>query len=137
MDYILCRKCDTGNPGYLSICAGCGADLLGDDNVDTGPPIGSEISDAKLRRNGVVAVVASAITTTFKIWLLIMMESSAHLKFPQTRDLFIILWPFALTAVFALKWRRWYLALMFDSIIMTVTFIIVVGLFIASQFLGR
>lgn len=137
MDHILCKRCDTGNPGYLSICAGCGADLFADDNVDTGPPISSKISDEKLRRNSIIAVVASVFTTIFKVWFLYSLEKSAHLNFPQFRDLFIILWPLAASAIAATKYRRWYLALLFDSIIMAIVFVIFLGILIASQLQGR
>lgn len=136
MDYILCKKCDTGNPGYLSVCGNCGADLFGQDDAESTRPIGSEISDEKLRRNGKIAVVASGLTTTFKIWLLYSLEASVHLSFPQVRDLFIILWPLVATAVAAAKYRRWYLALMIDSIIMTVVFVIVMAILIAAKLKG-
>lgn len=137
MDHILCRKCDTGNPGYLNVCANCGADLFSDDNVPSGPPIGSEISDYKLRRNRTLALIASSFSTIFKVWLLYTMETSAHLKFMQPRDIFIILWPFLAAAAMAFRTRRWYLPLVLDSIIMAVVLIIVVGILIASQVMSR
>jgi hypothetical protein len=136
MDYILCKKCETGNPGYLSVCGSCGADLFGEDNVDEGPPIGSEISDEKLRRNAVIAVVIWVATTAFKVWFLYSLAASSHVNFPQLRDLFILLWPVATSAVAATKYRRWYLALYVDSIIMIVIFLIFFAILIAAKLKG-
>ena len=132
MDFILCRKCDTGNAGYLTVCSNCGADLYGEDNAPEAPPVGPEISEKTLRRNSLIAIVLSIATTIFKVWFLYSLETSAHLKFPQLRDLFIILWPFALALVLSFKARRWYWALFLDSIIMAIVAVIFVVILILA-----
>ncbi len=136
MDLILCKKCDTGNPGYLSVCAGCGADLFAADNIDEGPPKGSEISDEKLRRNAIIAVVVSVFTTIFKVWLLYPPERGPNSSFLQFRIMLIVFWPFITAAAVAAKYRRWYLPLMFDSAIMIVAFIIFMVILIAAKLKG-
>lgn len=131
MDAILCRKCDTGNPVYLRYCANCNADLF--EQQEEEPKV-DNVDPAKLRRMATIAVVASVLTTAFKIWMLYGLEHEAHLAFPQLRDIFAIgIVPVA-AAIAAAKYRRWYWVLLIDSALMLPIILVVGGIMVMSMF---
>ena len=131
MDTILCKKCETGNPGYLRYCSNCNADLFDETNVDTEPP--PAVDEAKLRRNGKIAVVVSVFTTALKIWMLYGLESEAHLGFPQFRDLLAIGIPPVGAAIVSARSKRWYWILIIDSAAMIAVMLFILFVFIAAR----
>lgn len=133
MDTVLCHQCQTVNPAFARFCASCNIDLL-DETQNVPPPPPEPVSADKLRRNALIAVVLSVLTTVGKVWLLYVMKESAHMRFPQARDLMAILLPITGAGLAAILGRsRWYWILIIDSAAMILVLLLVAVALVGSS----
>jgi len=145
MDSIFCKQCLHGNPAYLQYCGNCNADLLSQTDEDPFSPIDGEatpqpkpeMSDEALERRGKIAIALSFVTTIFKVWLLVGLESSAHRSSPSISSILFVISPIIVAAIAAAKSKRWYRVLFADSFLMILVFVVVLILYIAVAISGN
>jgi VIT1/CCC1 family predicted Fe2+/Mn2+ transporter len=130
MEYILCRKCETGNPSFYRVCENCKTDLFGfeddsteklaDGNINRMTEEEERNADKSLAKK---AVIASVFTTAFKVWFLYALANNSHQSFLQIKFLSVLALPIIAAIIAFAKYKKWYWILLLDSAGMVLLFI--------------